>query len=52
MGPGDVHTIILDWDNPLKATVYIDRGGNGIIDEIIELPNRPLGTIFMPIIRK
>jgi hypothetical protein len=51
MGGGDLHSIYLNWDQPTTATVEIDHGGNGIVDEIVVLDNQALQShIFLPLV--
>jgi len=51
MGGGDLHNIHLNWDRPVTATVEIDYGGNGIVDEIVVLDNQALQSqVFLPLV--
>ena len=52
IGSGDVHIISLDWNNPLTATVGIDVGGDGTVDQTIVLDNQAAkGVVFLPLVR-
>ncbi len=51
MQGGDVHVIRLDWNNPVTASVAIDRGGDGSVDEIVVLVNEAK-QLYLPIILK
>jgi hypothetical protein len=51
MEGGDLHSIHLDWDRPITATVEIDRGGDGVVDETVVLHNQPSQSqVFLPLI--
>ena len=48
---GDTHYVRLDWGNPDKATVDIDQGSDGDIDETITIENEnKLEHVFLPLI--
>jgi hypothetical protein len=51
MEVGDLHGIYLDWSDPVTATVKIDHGGDGTVDETRILRNR-IGMIYLPLVTR
>jgi hypothetical protein len=51
MMAGDVHVIRLNWSNPTTATIEIDHGGDGTIDETRMLANQ-IKKVYLPVIRR
>ena len=45
----DVHVIRLNWNNPTTATIEIDHGGDGTVDETRVLPNQ-VRKIYVPLV--
>lgn len=49
MQGNDTHIISLDWSRPSTATVQIDHGSNGTVDEVIILQNT-YWRVYLPLI--
>lgn len=51
MHSDDIHAIKLDWNRLITATVEIDRGGDGTVDESVILRNRSW-QIYLPLVSR
>jgi hypothetical protein len=51
MDAGDVHGIHLNWSNPVTATIEIDHGGDGDVDETRVLQNQ-IRALYLPLISR
>jgi hypothetical protein len=51
MQANDTHIISLDWSRPSTATVQIDHGSNGTIDEVVVLQNTYWRT-YLPLVMR
>jgi hypothetical protein len=49
MDAGDTHVVAIDWTNAETATLMIDHGSDGAIDETVELPNEAK-RVFLPVV--
>lgn len=49
MMANDVHVIRLNWSNPTTATIEIDHGGDGTVDETRVLQNQ-IKKVYLPLV--